>query len=435
MKLADFPLLKVITKAIGGITPVKRLKRVLNTRLYSNALYLMLNTALMGFLGFFFWILVARFYTETEVGFSSAIISVVGLLASFSQLGLGISIVRFLPQTERPQDLINTCLTLGGILSLTAAAIFLAGINLWTPRMSFIAQNPAFTLVFVVFTLTWVLSKLTDSAFLAKRRTEFTLYKQVVYSLVKLPLPLLFVLFFHAFGIVASWTIATGISLILSIFLFLPRIQSDYRPVPTLKLALLKRMWRYSGGNYLANLISGTPILLLPVMVVNLINPESNAYFYVSMMLAGFLFAIPGAVSSSLFAEGSHFESKLKENTIRSLKFIALLLLPATIVMVFAGKWLLLLFGESYSVNALSLLQILAISSLPFAISSIYSTLLRVNNRIRELVLIWGLASIAVLVASYLLMPLYGIIGVGYAWLGTKSLLAIYAIARRASVL
>jgi O-antigen/teichoic acid export membrane protein len=394
----------------------------------------MLNIGVMSLLGFFFWVVVARFYTETEVGFSSAIISAIGLLASLSLLGLDVSLIRFLPQTERPQELINTCFTLGGITGLVTAAIFLAGLNLWSPALSFITQNAIFTSVFIAFTLVWILSQLTDSTFLAKRRAEYTLSKNAIFSLLKIPLPVCFVLFFHTFGIVASWAIASGIALAVSLFMFLPRVQSLYKPVPTLNLTRFKHMWRYSGGSYLANSFLEAPLLLLPLMVLNLLGAESNAYFYVAKMMAGALFTIPMAVSYSLFAEGSHFEDKLKENVVRSLKFTALLLVPAVLLFVFAGKWLLLLFGESYSVNTLRLLQILAISSLPLAINHIYSTILRVTNRIRELVIIWGLVTIAVLIASYLIMPLSGIIGIGYAWLGAQSVLAIYILARRASM-
>lgn len=434
LKLDEFPILKLIPKAIGGINTRDKLKQLLGTRLYSNAIFLILNTATMSLFGFFSWIVVARFYTEAEVGFSSAIISAVGLLASLSMLGMGGSIVRFLPQVERPQDLINTCYTVGGIIGLIVSAIFLAGLNFWSPSLSFITQNTVFTLVFIGFTLVWIVSRLTDSAFLAKRRAEFTLYKHGIYALLKIPLPILFVLFFHAFGIVASWSIASGIALVISLLLFLPKLQNHYRPVPTLNLSLIKHVWRFASSNYAAHMLSEAPTLLLPVMVVNILGAENNAYFYIAMIMAGLLFAIPAGVASSLFAEGSHFESELKENAIRSLKFTALLLVPATIVLVFTGRWILLIFGESYSVNAMRLLQILAISSLPMVLNHIYSTILRVTNRMRELVIISGSVAIAVLVTSYLIMPITGIIGIGYAWLGAESMLAIYILARRAVI-
>jgi len=349
-------------------------------------------------------------------------------------VGLNISLVRFLPHADKPQDLINSCYTLSGLISLAVAGVFLAGLGFWSPALAFVNQHAVFASAFIVFAVLWTLSNLVDSTFVARRRAGFVLSKNTIFSVLRLPLPILFVLFFHTFGIVASWGIAAAVAVAVSIFLFLRRVQDSYKPVPALKLSLLKGMWRYSGGNYLANLFAGCPAFILPLMVVNVLGAEQNAYFYIGWMMAGLLFAIPRAVSQSLFAEGSHFEDKLKENVTKSLKVTYLLLVPAVIVLILAGKWVLLAFGQSYSANALHLLWVLSVSSLPLAINSIYFTILRVTGRIKELMAIWGFIVLATLLASYLIMPVTGIIGIGYAWLGAHAVVAIYVLARRLPV-
>jgi len=434
MRLSDLPPFKVIAEAIDIITSREKLKQTVATPLYSNAFYLMLNTGVLAVFGFFFWMIVARFYTEAEVGFSSAIISAISLLALISMVGLNISLVRFLPRADKPQDLINSCYTLSGLISLAVAGVFLVGLGFWSPALAFVNQHAVFAAAFIVFTVLWTLSNMVDFTFAARRRAGFVLSKSIIFSVLKLPLPILFVLFFHTFGIVASWGIAAAVAVAVSIFLFLRRVQDSYKPRPTLKLNLLKGMWRYSGGNYLANLFAGCPAFILPLMVVNVLGAEQNAYFYIGWMMAGLLFAIPRAISTSLFAEGSHFEGKLRENVTRSLKFSYLLLVPAVIVLIVAGKWVLLAFGQSYSANALYLLWVLSVSSLPLAINSIYFTILRVTGRIKELMAIWGFIVLATLLVSYLIMPVTGIIGIGYAWLGTQAVVAIYVLARRLSV-
>ena len=246
--------------------------------------------------------------------------------------------------------------------------------------------------------------------------------------MLKIPLPILFVLFFHTFGIVASWGIATAVASAVSLFLFLPKVQKQYRPLPTLKLSLIKDIGQYSSGNYLVTLLTRAPVFLLPLLVVNINGAESNAYFYVAWMIAGIIFSIPTAISFSLLAESSHFEERLRENVTRSLKFSFLLLVPVVILLMLVGKWLLLAFGQSYVANGWHLLQILAISSLPLNINLIYAGILRVTNRIKELIIIRGLIAITVLLASYLIMPTSGIIGIGYAWLGAQGIVAIYVV-------
>jgi len=434
MRLSDFPPFKVIAEALDVITSREKLERVTTTPLYSNAFYLMLTTVVMALLGFFFWMIVARFYTEAEVGFGSAIISAIGLVSLISMVGLDISLIRFLPHADKPQDLINSCYTLSSLISLVIAGIFLAGLGFWSPALAFVNQNAIFASAFIVFTILWTLLNLLTCTFIARRRAGFVLLKNTIFAVLRLPLPILFVLFFHSFGIIASWGIATAVAVAVSIFLFLSRVQDSYKPVPALKLNLLKDMWRYSSGNYLANLFIASPAFILPLMVVNMLGAEQNAYFYIGWMMATLVFAIPAAVSQSLFAEGSHFEDKLKENVTRSLKFTFLLLVPAVIVLILAGKWLLLAFGQSYSLNALHLLWVLSLSSLPLAIIQIYSGILRVRGRIKELMAIWGFIALSVLLASYLIMPVTGIIGAGYAWLGAQTIVAVYILARRLSV-
>lgn len=429
MKLPDFAPFDTIKEVLGAATSRQGIRRVLTTPLYANALYIMLSTAVMSLCGFFFWLIVARFYSEAVVGYSSAIISALNLLAVLSLVGLDISLVRFLPQADNPREMINTCFTLSGLVSLLLAAIFVAGLDFWSPALSFVRENAIFCLAFLFFAILWTLSSVVDSAFLAKRRAGFTLFKNTIYSLVKLPLPVLFALYFQAFGVVASWGVAFAVALAVALFFFLPRVQDSYRPMPALNLTLVKKLWRYSAGNYLVNLLLLAPAYLLPLMVVNLLGAEQNAYFYIAWMMANLLFAIAIGISQSLLAEGSHFEDRLRENVVKSLKSTFLLLVPAAIVLAAAGKWLLLVFGHGYSLNALPLLWVLCLSSLPLGVNHIYTGILRVTGRITEMMIIWGFMGTGVLVISYLLLPLTGITGIGYAWLGVQAIVAIYILA------
>jgi len=430
-KSAISTFFKIITEAIDTITSGRKLKQVATTPLYSNAFYLMLYTTVMAFCGFFFWMVVARYYAESEVGFSSAIISAISLLTIISLVGLNTSLIRFLPHSDKPQELMNSCYTLSGLVSIVVAGIFIAGLGFWSPALVFIKQNVIFIAAFIIFTLLWTLSSLVGSTFIGRRRAVFALFKNTIYSVLKIPLPILFVLFFRTFGIVASWGIATAVAVAVALLLFLPKVQNDYKPVPTLKPSIIRGMWRYSAGNYLANLLSASPAFVLPLMVVNLLGAEQNAYFYIAWMIASLLSAIPTAVSQSLFAEGSHFEDRLRENVMKSLKFTFLLLVPAVVVLILVGKWLLLAFGQSYSLNGLRLLWILSLSSLPSAINHIYSGILRVKSRLKELMVIWGFIALSVLLASYLIIPASGIVSIGYAWLGAQAVVAIYILASK----
>jgi len=163
-------------------------------------------------------------------------------------------------------------------------------------------------------------------------------------------------------------------------------------------------------------------------MVVNLLGAEPNAYFYMDWMIASLLFTIPWAVSRSLFAEGVHFADELAANVGKSLKLIFLLVVPVLILILLLGNRLLLFFGEGYSVNGLHLLRILSVSVMFIGVNRVYLAILRVEDRIRELVFIFGFTAVAILLGSYFTIPAIGIVSIGYVWLATQGAVSLYAI-------
>ncbi|MBA7592073.1 hypothetical protein ES708_34247 [subsurface metagenome] len=191
--------------------------------------------------------------------------------------------------------MINSCLTISGAIAVVLSVIFVAGLDIWSPALAFIKENMLFAAGFVFFVLAQTLYGVTASVFIARRRADFTLYKSAIFSLLKIPLPILMVVFFHAFGIAASWGIASAVALAVALFFFVPRVYPHYKPVPSFNPGIIGSMWRYSSGSYLARIFNAAPALILPVMVVNLLGAEQNAYFYVAWMIVGLLFAIPAA--------------------------------------------------------------------------------------------------------------------------------------------
>jgi O-antigen/teichoic acid export membrane protein len=391
----------------------------------------MANQVVTAGVGFFFWMVVARFYSEAEVGLGAAIISAASILAVLSRPGLGIALIRFLPKSEKPAEMINTFLTMSVVVAVALAAIFVAGLDLWSPKLGFIRDNAIFFLFFISFVVFLVLSTLLDNIFVARRRAEFTMFKNVISSVFKLCLAAPLALLFHTFGIVSSWGMAIIVASVISLFLFVPRVEKGYKPMPRLDVGIIKNTWGYSAGNSLAVVFQAAVGFVLPLLVVNLLGPRQNAYFYIAWTIASLLWAIPTAASTSLFAEGSHFEEELGLNVRRSLAFIFLFLGPAIMVIFLAGKWLLHFgFGAVYADRALMLLWMLSLSSIPQGINAVYATILQVERRISELVVIRGFITLAVLLGSYFILPETRIVGIGYVFLATQGLVSLYAASR-----
>jgi O-antigen/teichoic acid export membrane protein len=412
-------------EAVRLVTSREKLAQFWHVPLYANTVYLMAANFTSAILTFGFWIMAARFYSPQDVGVASAAIAAVGLLTILSNLGLGMGLIRFLPGAGKDGRLmINTVFTTSILVSIIAVFIFLAWLGLWSPALLFIRQNPIYFTTFVLFTIAATLWTLMGQAFVAERRTGFILAKNLIFGLLRLPLLIILAAFFHFFGIFASWSVSLWISLLLSIFLFLPRAHPGYRPSFSFKKEAVKKILRFSFANYLSMLFVSAPGLILPIIVLNLRGAEFNAFFYIAWSIVGVLNILPDAPAFSLFAEGSYDEKTLQVNTQRALKITFLIMVPTVILILAIADKILLVFGNSYSQNASTLLRILTIAALPLAINIIYLHIKRVEKNLRVIVVLPLFSAIFILTLSYVLLPRMGNIGIGIAWLTGQTIIA-----------
>jgi hypothetical protein len=139
-----------------------------------------------------------------------------------------------------------------------------------------------------------------------------------------------------------------------------------------------------SAGNYLMGLFVAAPNMILPIMVLNVLGAEEAAY-YLAYVVASLLFMIPSAIGTSLFVEGSHSEA-LKRTVMKSLVATFSLLVPAAALLYVCGGWVLGVVGVDYAAGGAGVLR-------------------------------------AMVGFGYVFMIMFGVVGVGYAWVGGVRLL------------
>lgn len=414
-----------------ALTSISGLRKLYDIPLYQNAVYLMLNQVTYAASGFIFWIIAARFYSDADVGRAAALIAAVTLLMDISNLGLGFALIRFVPNREREAvPLINSALTIGGIASVVVAVIFLAGLSVWSPELKFVQDHPVFIAAFVAFSLAFTLYILLDQVFAAKRNTRPALYQALMAGLLRFPLCYIFASMFGSFGIFAAFGVAMVMSIAGSLFIFLPRIQQGYRPRPTVSSSLVGPiMARFAAINYLSNLLWAVPAVLFPIIVLNVLGPEMNAYFYIAWAVATVLFFIPRAIATSLFAEGAHSSKRLRLNAAKAAKLTLLLMVPITGLVLLLARWILSIFGSAYSEHATSLLLVLVVSTLPVSVNHMVMTILRVTNNLKGLLVVSLSMAVATIGLAYFFMQEHGILGVGLGWLVAQAAVALLGIA------
>jgi O-antigen/teichoic acid export membrane protein len=330
-------------------------------------------------------------------------------------------LIRFLPKSKDRDGLYSTTMIISSVISIAITIIFIIGINYFSSSLIFLREGwlPIILILYVILTS---VNAIQNTAFIALRKGDLALLQNLILGI---RIPLLFIVAsFGIIGILSSLGIAYLLTTIFGLYvMYRLGVKFQFK----INSESLKETLGFSIGNYTAGIFLIAPITIIPILIINTIGAENGAYFYIAYSLANLLFAIPWAISMSLFVEGSH-NIPLKDNVIKSLKFIMALLLPAILIVFCFGDKLLLLFSKEFSVQSFELLKLMAISSLFSAIPSIYMTIKRIQKDIRFINYMNLIFSAALIVIGYLSLITCGLIGIGYSWLILNILASIIII-------
>jgi len=392
-----------------------RLIRKFEDPLYKNAIFLILSPFVGSILGFAYWILAARLYPVEAVGVATALIAAMNLIAAFSKLGFDIGLVKFLPNEDKRSKIVNLCIFIALGFSTFLSTIFVSGLDLWSHHLKFLKENIFIFIYFTIFAAASAIIQIFYNVFLAYRRAEFSFIQNILWLTLKLILIVFFVNF-GGFGIFMSWGIAVCLALFLSFIIFIFKLEDNYSLELPMDIYIVKKIFIYSFGNYVAQNFFVLTRNILPLLVISVLGPSMSAYFYIAWSVAFLLFAIPGAVSMVLFTEGSYDIKNIGSNNLKAIKFTFAILLPAILVISVLGDKILLIFGRNYSENAFKLLIVLAFSGIPLTFIEFKAATERAKGKIRPVIIYYGLISGFTILLSYPLMVSLRLLGVGISW-------------------
>lgn len=391
----------------------------LRTPLYRNAIYLMMNTALIAGAGFLFWFLAAQLLTPTQVGQALVLVSVATLLGVFSQLGFGTGLIRFLPGTTNDRNrMINSCLSLATLVAVVLATGMLLSADLWFSEGGEAIRLSALAPLFLLLVPMMAITTIVNNAFVAGRQAAYVLLKSVLYQATRLATPLVLVALLGVLGVLSALLVGHALALGVAFALLLPRVYPGYRPGPALDRTIVGDILHFSLGNYVGEVLAALtqPVLLL--LIAGLLgSAEEAAFFGVPWLIATLLFAVPLMTGVSLYAEGSHFEDRLRKDMLRSLRFLLPLLAAGILFLYFAGGWILALFSPAYAAEGTRLLRILTLSAVFVAVNYIFLSVARVKKWIKAIIALMAAIVGGTLALSFWTIPAYGIDGAGYAWM------------------
>jgi O-antigen/teichoic acid export membrane protein len=431
------------------------LHRAKSDSLIRNSLYIMTSTVVTAGFGYVFWVIATHLFTRQEVGLGGAVISFCSTVALLTFLGPQAMLIERLPASEYSRawntTLFRMCVATAAVTALLA--IVAVPLLLTSKEYRIFFSTAAPVLIAVTGAAAWTLVSLFNATFIASRRAGRFLSIQVLVSAAKV----LFVIPLAAVGagsagLVGAWVASAFVGIAAGVAWLIPGMGLGRRPghrpnrraaaevpqkhpAPRRKgnhrrqSALPRRAYtRRLLGQHLTSLGGAMTPLVMPVLVAVRLGVTLNAYFYITWMIGAIFFTVSPSVATALFAEGVRVRSDLRRVVVKALRVIGVILVPAMLVMIGGGKFILGLFGAPYAAAGYGLLVLLAISALPDAVSNVAVAVLRVTHRLGYSAALNIGIFVVSMVGSWLLMPTMGILGVGVTWLGVQTLGAIASL-------
>lgn len=410
------------------------------TPLYRNGYALVLNTVVSGGLGLAFWVIAARSYSTAAVGVCAALIAAMTLIGDLSHLNLKGALNRFLPAAGAASTrfaLRSYAVALA--VAAAAAAAFVAGIEVWSPELAVLHRRPELAALFILGAMGWTVFVLQDSVLTGIRRAAWVPADNLLFAVGKLVVLVALVAAVPTYGIFVAWSLPVLLLTIpVNILIFRWLMPAHVRETCGRTQVVPPRdVASYVAADYFAYLVWTATQGLLPLVILNVLGPEQNAYYFLAWTMAYSLYLISSSMGNALLAEASLRPEALWPLSRQAVVESARLVLPATAAVVIGAPLILSAVGQDYAAEGTTVLRLLALSAIPFIIVSAFVKARSVQRRMRSVVAAEVWVSVIVVVLSAALIGPLGTTGLAIAWLAAQSAVAgwiilMYGRARRA---
>lgn len=390
--------------------------------LLRNSVLLMITQVTIAGIGFVFWVAAARLFSASSVGLASTVLGALNLLSFLSLGGLNGTVVRFMGSGELrdrqvTQGVVGVSI-LGTVLGLGYALLA----PLLVDRLGPVLGSPWLVLAFVLASLLSAVNLFTDSVFVGLRSPGYNVaIDGAIQSSTKL-LALVVIgvtvgagagAVAGAWGMVVPTMIGLAVATVLSLLALHRRF--GVRPSRSREPAFTGTQIGYSGGSYVASVFDIAPSLVVPLIVLQHHGDASSAYYFTGLQLATLVFGLFYAVSQSSLSEAASHPERFSQLSRRSARLLASVVVPGALGLGLVGPLLLRLFGAEYADQARELLVVLALTTLPVALSAWSAFRIRMTGQVTALMLSTVLF-LATVVGLSLLWSDRDLVWIGWAW-------------------
>lgn len=427
---ARTPLVPRPDAAVAGSPPPPvpepgRIRAALRDPAYRSGYALVANTVGTTVVGMGYWAAAARLYGQQAVGRASALVAALILVSSIAQLSLANTLPRFMPAVGwRVARLVRCGYALASAAALAAGVAFVKLVPAVSPQWRFLAGSRVLALAFVAGVVVWGVFALQDAALLGLRKPAMVPVENTVYGVAKLAALIAVASVLPATGIFLSWVAPLVIVVPGVNWLIFHRYLASHQPAARSSSVRTREIIRFTSIDYLGGLLGQAYGNLLPLLVLSVLGATANAGFYIAWTIATGLELVATNFATSLLVEGAAAPGRLAELTRGTLARSLLVTLSGAAVLGFGARLVLSVYGHGYAARASMDLGLLSSGMVLYGLLTIAFSLDRIVGRVGRATLSRLALAVLVLLGSWLLMPRFGIDGVGVAWLGANILVA-----------
>jgi len=392
-----------------------------------NGYSLIANSAITGGLGLVYWLLMARLYPTATLGTAAAAYAAMNLLAGFTAQNFNGALTRFIPQAGlQTRTFITRAYAVSAGASVVVSVLFLLTVSRWDGSYAELG-GPVTGVVFVGCVVAWAIFTLQDSVLVGLRSAFWVFIENGIFGFVKIILLVLLVTAVpRHLGIYVSWMVPAVLAVpLINMLIFrrlVPRhtlLTSDFQPPSN------RQIGRFLAGDYSGALCLLATGSLVPVLVAARIDARQTAYFYVAWVISGMIDMIGINMGMSLTVEGAFDAAALAVNCRKALRKMVSMLLPcAALLALFAPVWLRL-FGSAYATHGTTVLELLAIATVPRAVTELYLGALRAQSRTFLVAIVQAARGVLVLGLTLALTGAIGTTGAGVALVVSQAAIAL----------
>ncbi len=365
-----------------------------------NAFSLLATTGLTSGLGFAYWNLAARLFSQQSVGYSAAAISVVSLLSWLGIFGLGTLLIGELPRRKDGAGLVTASILASGAGSLILTIAFVLIVPRFTSSFDDVTDSLSRAALLCAAVALTAMTLVFDSATIGWLRGGIQFTRNLTFVVVKmLTLVAAATVMHNAFGIgiFLSWIAAIPVSLVpIAVRLMMA---GQFR-IPRPDWQLLRSLTRtVVAHNWLNLAIQATP-LLMPVIVASIVPASANAGFFTAWTICSILYILPTHLSTVLFAVAAGDQQALAPKLRFTLRTSILLGLPGMAVLGLGAHFILGLFGKGYAQVATVPMELIVLGYLPSIPKCYYVAVCRAVGKIsRAAAVLSGFAFVEIAMA------------------------------------